>query len=812
MNSKHHSKRKLFFGLLLGVLALGAVAFKLSDTALFKGTVAGVDVDITDTLVFRVLDPEGSSVDGLAAEDFHFFYTTTTGEEVLPLNFSSRTTTATNPLTRRLESYTNYEFHVIFGEYEVELSVPGYETGTFGPYTSIDKDLPLYGTDIRDINLSDASTGERFGVLRMNIEDQSGNFIHGIENTDFEIPAGNPEYNFVLGVTGEPMYELSGLDEGIQAFTLTLSGYVTHSGEFNFQEDQIIPTMEFTMESAYLIEVRDSTSTLSREATVKVDGTPCSHLSNRPGRYSCVIPPSTAVRTYSVTLDEHQTVTGAFPSVRDSHDDAQVFLAVNMQSSTTTALDTDQDGLSDGDELVTYTTDPNDSDSDDDGLEDGDEINTHQTDPNDSDTDNDTLTDGAEVGTHHTDPKDSDSDDDTLTDGAEITTHRTDPKDKDSDNDGLDDNVEINQHRTDPKDADSDNGGASDGQEINTDRTNPLNATDDKTPVVPVPDPDEQCENIEVDAYPTEIDSDEDDEDLEIEITVELDIDEADWSDTLIFETEEDGRFEDEDGHRGENRIEVEVDENDERVVVTLTNVEENIGNTVTVSLENEDCEFEIDFSDEDDPDSGDCDDPFLDTGDADEWPDMYICPMYEADIVQGKTRTLFAPWDQLTRAEWIKILMRTAGYTEDDADELEESFIDVRDGDWYSDYVKIAEDLDVIRTEDFGNYFNPNTPITRGDAVLYAVRLADETLYDWDRNDIPFDDLLPSYYATYAVLIANDTLVDFPGEGEIPVIQGYEDDSFRPYNYLTRAEAMAIAIRASIAWLEDMGGVQIEL
>ena len=41
------------------------------------------------------------------------------------------------------------------------------------------------------------------------------------------------------------------------------------------------------------------------------------------------------------------------------------------------------DDLLDYKELFIYNTDPNDSDSDDDGFSDGDEVNTHGTDPND---------------------------------------------------------------------------------------------------------------------------------------------------------------------------------------------------------------------------------------------------------------------------------------------------------------------------------------------------------------------------------------------------------------------------------------------
>ena len=58
--------------------------------------------------------------------------------------------------------------------------------------------------------------------------------------------------------------------------------------------------------------------------------------------------------------------------------------------------DSDGDGLSDGLEVKTYGTNPNDNDSDNDGLFDGPEIDAG-TDPFDPDSDDDGLTDGQEV-------------------------------------------------------------------------------------------------------------------------------------------------------------------------------------------------------------------------------------------------------------------------------------------------------------------------------------------------------------------------------------------------------------------------------
>ena len=66
--------------------------------------------------------------------------------------------------------------------------------------------------------------------------------------------------------------------------------------------------------------------------------------------------------------------------------------------------DADGDGLTNGEEVGTYGTDPDDDDTDDDGLSDGEEVDTTSTDPLDDDSDDDGLLEGEEVDTHGTDP------------------------------------------------------------------------------------------------------------------------------------------------------------------------------------------------------------------------------------------------------------------------------------------------------------------------------------------------------------------------------------------------------------------------
>lgn len=89
-------------------------------------------------------------------------------------------------------------------------------------------------------------------------------------------------------------------------------------------------------------------------------------------------------------------------------------------------------------------TDPLKADTDDDDVSDYDELFVHSTNPLEPDTDGDELNDFTEIFVHLTDPRNPDTDGDGLSDGDEVLIHGTDPLLVDSDSDGFSDAEEIN--------------------------------------------------------------------------------------------------------------------------------------------------------------------------------------------------------------------------------------------------------------------------------------------------------------------------------------------------------------------------------
>jgi len=143
--------------------------------------------------------------------------------------------------------------------------------------------------------------------------------------------------------------------------------------------------------------------------------------------------------------------------------------------------DSDQDELSDWDEVSSFRTDPMNTDTDTDGITDKLEIATYKTDPLSADSDGDKLGDYEELHRYGTDPLQADSDDDELDDYAELMTYATNPLIVDTDGDSLWDGQEVWQYKTDPAKIDTDDGSVDDFAEVRR-GSDPLDGSDDIIP------------------------------------------------------------------------------------------------------------------------------------------------------------------------------------------------------------------------------------------------------------------------------------------------------------------------------------------
>ena len=173
-------------------------------------------------------------------------------------------------------------------------------------------------------------------------------------------------------------------------------------------------------------------------------------------------------------------------------------------------------------------------------------------------------------------------------------------------------------------------------------------------------------------------------------------------------------------------------------------------------------------------------------------WAEGYINAIAAQGIVQGKGDGIFAPDDNISRAELLKIALKSYDYSVPDAVE-QAPLPDVQIGDWFAPYVETAFDNDIIYG--FENGLDPNVPASRGMAATILVKSAgfkdvqrhfDDNYAnheDWTYASFP-DVAIDAYFAPYVAYLA-----------DMQVVSGYPDGTFGPGNPITRAEIAKIVV-----------------
>ena len=165
-------------------------------------------------------------------------------------------------------------------------------------------------------------------------------------------------------------------------------------------------------------------------------------------------------------------------------------------------------------------------------------------------------------------------------------------------------------------------------------------------------------------------------------------------------------------------------------------------------------------------------------------WANDAITELAKRNILSGKTGTQFFPNDNITREEFVKILVLTFNFQLSDE---KSSFTDVNEDDWFCKYVAALEKTGIVKGDSEGRFGSYNN-ITRQDAAVLLDRVTaykslsilevDEGVIFNDRGDI-------SEYALDSVELMNKCH-----------IMGGSYGNFYPASYLTRAEAATIVYR----------------
>ena len=155
------------------------------------------------------------------------------------------------------------------------------------------------------------------------------------------------------------------------------------------------------------------------------------------------------------------------------------------------------------------------------------------------------------------------------------------------------------------------------------------------------------------------------------------------------------------------------------------------------------------------------------------QWAVTAVNYLRDKGIISGKTSAQFAPADNVTRAEFAKILVNSIGVTVSD---YNGEFSDVKASDWYAPFVSAATKAGIILGAD--GRFMPNENITRQDMAVMIKRALN--LDDSGYKEVFDDSAYISDYAQKAIFAVYNK----------GIMQGGGDGFFNPLNNATRAEA----------------------
>ncbi len=170
---------------------------------------------------------------------------------------------------------------------------------------------------------------------------------------------------------------------------------------------------------------------------------------------------------------------------------------------------------------------------------------------------------------------------------------------------------------------------------------------------------------------------------------------------------------------------------------------------------------------------------PSYDDVDKDDWYFESVEELSEKGIISGDGSGKFMPNDNVTREQFLKMLIEAAGI---ETEEAENTFADVKDL-WYKPYVLKAKDFGIVNgisdTE-----FGIGSHITRQDMAVMISRTIEKLGIETETNDVSdFADIgMVSDYAKDAVKFMKS----------IGLIEGYNNE-YRPDDNLTRAEAAKV-------------------
>ncbi|ACS99078.1 S-layer homology domain-containing protein [Paenibacillus sp. JDR-2] len=178
----------------------------------------------------------------------------------------------------------------------------------------------------------------------------------------------------------------------------------------------------------------------------------------------------------------------------------------------------------------------------------------------------------------------------------------------------------------------------------------------------------------------------------------------------------------------------------------------------------------------------------FTDIASVQSWAGRAIEVIAAKGAIEGKKAGVFAPKDNVTRAEFAKMLTRALDI---DNSSAKEDFADVKDTDWSAPYIGAAAKLGIIQGRS-ATKFDPNAQITRAEMATMIARALKVTKGAQDVTDVTA--ALASFKDASSISASLKAGVAFASKNGIVI---GNNGKFSPNASATRAEAAVMIYRA---------------
>lgn len=173
---------------------------------------------------------------------------------------------------------------------------------------------------------------------------------------------------------------------------------------------------------------------------------------------------------------------------------------------------------------------------------------------------------------------------------------------------------------------------------------------------------------------------------------------------------------------------------------------------------------------------------------DKSHWAFEYISELADKNIINGYSDGSFLPDRTVTRAEWAKLMCVASGKQE--VNNISPYAVDYTKNDWFFGYVNAVADYMNFYEDGNKLYFRGNQAISREDVTVSLVKM----------KGVSVDDVDFSYISQFkdSNSISKNAKKYVAAAVEKGLINGYEDNTFRGQDTLTRAQAAKLLSCAS--------------